>query len=124
MKKIFFTGFVVFLIFMGSCYYDSEEALYPVYSSSCDTTNVTYSGTIAPMIKNNCLACHSNAAAPSAGGNIAIENYADVVAKQQNITGAIKHTGTYSPMPKNGAMLKSCLLTQWDIWIKKGMPNN
>jgi len=124
MKKILFPVFTFLLIFIGSCYYDNEEALYPVYSSTCDTTNVTFSGTIVPMIKNNCLACHSNAAAPSAGGNIALEKYADVVAKQQNITGAIKHTGSYSPMPKNGALLKTCLITQWDIWVKKGMPNN
>jgi hypothetical protein len=124
MKRYFLLSFILLVIFIGSCYYDNEEALYPVYSASCDTTNVTYSGTIIPIFSANCLACHSNASAASAGGNIKLENYADVVAKQPNITGAIKHISPFSPMPKNGGMLKTCSINQWDIWVGKGMPNN
>lgn len=124
MKRYFLPLFILFVIFIGSCYYDSEEALYPVYSSACDTTNVSYNLTIVPILSSNCLACHSNANAAAAGNNIRLENYADVVAKQPNITGSIKHTGTYSPMPKSGGKLKTCSITQWDIWVNKGMPNN
>jgi hypothetical protein len=124
MRKTFILVFVLMLVIVGSCYYDSEEALYPAYNKTCDTTNVTFSSTIMPILKNNCLACHSSAAAAAAGGNIAIDTYASVVAKQQNIIGAIKHTGSYSPMPKNSSMLGACLITQWDLWVKKGMPNN
>jgi hypothetical protein len=124
MKRYFLLFFMLSIIFIVSCYYDSEEALYPTYSSACDTTNVTFSGTIVPVLSSNCLACHSNATAAAAGNNIRLENYADVTAKQPNITGSIKHTGTYSPMPKNGGKLKTCSITQWDIWVRKGMPDN
>jgi hypothetical protein len=124
MKRFFVPVFMITILSIVSCYYDNEEALYPVYNSSCDTTIVTFSGTIAPILNNNCLGCHSNAAAAGAGNNIRLENYADVAARKSNITGSIKHTGTYSPMPKNGGKLKSCSINQWDIWIRNGMINN
>ena len=123
-KFLSFVTFVTLLFFTTSCYYDNEEALYPQLSSSCDTTNVTFSGTIAPMLAGNCLSCHSNAMAPSAGSNIPLENYADVQSRKTAISGSINHTGSYSPMPKNGVKLKACLLTKFDIWVKNGALNN
>jgi len=64
---------VTILFSAASCYYDSEEALYPSLSSSCDTITVTFSGTITPILANSCLSCHSNATAPSAGNNIRLQ---------------------------------------------------
>ncbi len=124
MKRYFLPAFIIFVIFIVSCYYDNEEALYPSYNSTCDTSNVTFSGTIAPILYNNCLACHSNAAALSSGSNIRLENYADVVSQITTLIAAIKHTGPLSPMPKNGGKLKDCSLIQFDIWVRKGMLNN
>jgi hypothetical protein len=115
---------VIFLVFMVSCYYDNEESLYPSLNSSCDTTNVTFSGKIAPLLLNNCLSCHSNTTAPGSGNGIALENYADVRARATAISGSINHTGSYSPMPKNGGKLKACLINQFDIWVRNGTPNN
>ena len=122
-KFLSFVTFVTILLFTASCYYDNEEALYPQLSSSCDTTNVTFGGTIAPMLASNCLSCHSNAMALSAGNNIRLENYADVQSRKTAISGSINHSGSYSPMPKNGVKLKTCLLTQFDIWVKNGALN-
>jgi hypothetical protein len=116
--------FVTILFFAASCYYDNEEALYPSLSSSCDTINVTFSGTVSPILANSCLSCHSNATAPSAGNNIRLQDYADVLANKVAIAGSIKHSGTYSPMPKNGGLLKPCSITQFDIWVRKGALNN
>ncbi len=114
----------IFLLFFVSCYYDNEEALYPTLNTSCDTTNVTYSVTVVSILSNNCYSCHSNNNAAASGNNIRLEDYADVVARSASITGSINHTGSYSPMPKNGGKLKSCSLTQFDIWVRNGMPNN
>jgi mono/diheme cytochrome c family protein len=126
MKHLFLSivTIVTILLLAASCYYDNEEALYPTLNSSCDTTNVTFSGKIVPMLANNCLSCHSNATAASAGNNIRLQDYADVKARTTAITGSIKHTGTYSPMPKNGGKLNACLITQFDKWVKNGSPNN
>lgn len=123
--------FYKYLLFAGlmtagaaSCYYDSEEGLYPTLSQSCDTTNVTYSGSVVPILSNNCLSCHSTAMAPSAGGNIALDTYANVSANAASISSAINQTGGLSPMPKNGTKLKACLITTFDIWVRKGKLNN
>jgi|WetSurMetagenome_2_1015567.scaffolds.fasta_scaffold171077_2 hypothetical protein len=123
MKKflVFFASGAVILFLISSCYYDNMEALYPLYNATCDTTNVTYSGTIQPILNDNCLSCHSN---PSTGGNIVLTTYDQVVSNSSRITGAIKHQNSFSAMPKNAAMLKSCSINQWDIWVRKGMLND
>jgi hypothetical protein len=123
MKRILISlsAIAIFSMIFVSCYYDNEEALYPALSNTCDTTNVTYSGTIVPMLNNSCLTCHSNA---STGGSILLNTYAEVVASAPRLTGSIKQLSGYSPMPKNGGKLKSCSITQWDIWVRKGMLND
>lgn len=121
---ILFSIITFFPLFFLSCYYDNEEALYPTLNTSCDTINVTFSATIVPIFSNNCLSCHSNATAASAGNNIHLEDFADIRSKATAIAGSIKHSGAYSPMPKNGGKIKDCSITQFDIWIRNGMLNN
>ena len=111
-------------IIFSSCYYDNEEALYPSLSSSCDTSNVTFNAKIVPILANNCLSCHSNATAAVAGNNIKLQDYIDVKARTTAIAGSIKHTGTFSPMPKNGGKLNTCTIKMVDIWIRNGSLNN
>jgi hypothetical protein len=111
----------VFLLFFVSCYYDNEEALYPTLNTTCDTTRVTYSRTIVPILSNNCYSCHSDANA-AFGGNVHLEQYPDVVANSAKISVSIKQTGA-KPMPPSGK-LKPCSIAQFDIWVIKGMPDN
>lgn len=120
------TGVLVvpMVIILHSCYYDSEEALYPSVGIQCDTLNVTFSGTVTTMLANSCLSCHSNTTAASSGNGIRLQDYADVKSRAISIAGAIKHSGGYSPMPKNGGQLKACPIAQFDAWIKNGMPDN
>ncbi|MBP1666716.1 MAG: hypothetical protein H6Q23_1576 [Bacteroidetes bacterium] len=126
MKRLLpaFLLFTVISITLLSCYYDNEEALYPSPGSSCDTANVTFSAKISNILADNCLSCHSNATAASAGNNIRLQDYIDVKARTTAIAGSIKHTATYSPMPKNGGKLKACSITMVDIWIRNGAPEN
>ena len=123
MKRIvrYLTTLVLFLLLFASCYYDNEEALYPTLRTSCDTTNVTFSGTIVTILRNNCYTCHSNANA-AFGGNIRLEAIEDVKTNSAKLIVAIKQTGT-KPMPPSGK-LKACSIIQFDIWIGKGMVNN
>jgi hypothetical protein len=101
-----------------SCYYDSEEALFPKINNSCDTSNVTYSSTINNMINNYCLSCHSG------GGTTILVTYAEVSAKSDRIIGSIEHKSGFLPMPQGGTMLDSCLIKQYVKWVKIGKPNN
>jgi len=114
----------IFSLFFVSCYYDNEEALYPTLNTSCDTTNVTFSGSIVTIFTNSCYSCHSNNTATASGNNIRLQNYADVVARAVAVAGSIKHIGHNSPMPKNGGKIKACSISQFDIWVRNGMSNN
>jgi hypothetical protein len=118
---IYFASIAMISLSFVSCYYDNEEALYPTLSSSCDTTNVTFSKTITPILSNNCYSCHSDANA-AFGGNVHLQKYSDVVANSSKIVVAIKQTGS-KPMPPNGK-LNSCAIKQFDIWVGNSMPNN
>jgi hypothetical protein len=118
------TTIAITAIIAVSCYYDSEESLYPELTTSCDTLTVTFTATIVPILNNNCYSCHSNTTAASSGNNIKLQNYADVVTNATAITGSINHTGTWKPMPKNGGKIKACSLKQFDIWVAAGKQNN
>jgi len=111
----------LFPLFFVSCYYDNEEALYPTLNASCDTTNVTFSGTIVTILSNNCYSCHSNSNS-AIGGNIRLESYANVSSNSAKIVPAINQTGA-KPMPPTGK-LRACSIAQFDIWRRNGMPNN
>jgi hypothetical protein len=117
------------LIFVAtSCYYDNEEYLYPVATStrSCDTLSFTYSGTIAPIIAGKCNVCHSSASAASSGGSIVLEGYSNLqkVASNGKLLGAISHQAGFSPMPKNGNALSYCEIAYIRRWIESNTPNN
>jgi mono/diheme cytochrome c family protein len=118
--KLLFIPGLLLAISLGSCYYDNEEDLYPG-GSSCDTTNVTYSGTVAPIFQANCNACHGGST-PSAG--LATDSYSAVSANIDRISGAINHLQGYSPMPQGGDKLSDCDLARIRRWINLGKPNN
>jgi hypothetical protein len=116
---------ILLTVVVSSCYYDSEEYLYPSTSSQCDTTNVTYSLSVVPIIQNNCLSCHSNSTA-SMGGNIKLEDYADVKlrADDHRLLGSVEHQSGYSPMPQGAKKLDDCKISTIRIWVNAGAPNN
>lgn len=123
MKKVLII-LAITAIICTTCYYDSEEYLYPEINNTCDTVNVTFSVTISDMLGNHCLSCHSNTTAAGFGSNIRLEDYADVKSRSQDVLGSIKHESGYSPMPKSAAKLDDCLIKQFEIWIQDGMPDN
>lgn len=119
-KSIMILLTLTFLI--QSCYYDNEEELYP-QPAACDTTNVSYSNDVWPIISSNCTSCHSGGAPQ---GNVSLENYDDIViaAKNGSLLGTIKHEDGWSPMPKGGGMLNDCDISKIEIWVDDGTPNN
>ncbi|MGE5106428.1 MAG: hypothetical protein ACM3H8_02715 [Sphingobacteriales bacterium] len=110
----------VSVILLNSCYYDKEELL---YGAACDSTNVTYSATIKPIIATNCLECHGGLT-PSAG--FSLETYQGVKAKvdQGRLIGAVSHFPGFSPMPKNNPQLGSCNIAAFRTWVRNGAPYN
>jgi hypothetical protein len=88
-------------------------------SCPTDTENFTFSGSIFPVIQNNCLGCHS-------GTETNLTTYENV--KSQALNGnlycAVNHGTGCEPMPQNGAKLCDGLLTKIKKWIDAGAPNN
>ncbi len=117
------------LLFVGlmistftSCYYDNAEELYP-QPVECDTLNVTYSQTIAPIMETNCNSCHGGST-PQA--NVITETYdgLKVIADDDRLWGSITHETGYSPMPKDRPKLNDCDLKKIRVWLDKGALND
>lgn len=91
--------------------------------SACDTSNVSYSGTIKSIISMKCQGCHGSS---SPGGGHDFGTYTGVKARIDDgkLWGAINHMPGYSAMPKNGSKLSACELSQIKKWIDAGAPNN
>ena len=92
-------------------------------AGQCDTTNITYSGFVAPLLTTYCVGCHSGGA-PSAG--ITLNTHAGVqsVALNGRLYGAISHASGFQPMPRGSAKLPQCTIDKVKSWINDGAPNN
>lgn len=89
----------------------------------CDSTNVTFSGTINPIIQSTCVGCHSGGAVAS--GGLDYTTYAGVAAVAQNgrLVGAVTHKAGYQPMPLGGK-LNNCQIALIKKWVRGGALNN
>lgn len=123
MKKLI-PALLVILVGFASCYKDNAEDMYPGNATSCDTTNVTFSGVVKPIIDAKCATagCHINAAA----SGIDLSTYAGVahVAGYGDLMGAITHNGVFSPMPKGMPKLDDCTIAKIRVWVNAGAPDN
>jgi hypothetical protein len=118
--KVLFVSILALTLAISGCYYDNEEDLY-LGSSTCDTTNVTYSASVAPVLAGYCNSCHSGT---SPSGGIKTDSYSAVITNITRIRGAINHQSGFIGMPQSGGSLSSCDLTKIDIWIRKGKLDN
>jgi len=89
-------------------------------NDGCDTTNVTFSATIWPMMQKYCTGCHSTS---SPGGGIVIAGYGDLVTLSGNgsLMGTIRYEQGYSKMPTN-QQLSECNINLLQKWIDDGFP--
>lgn len=89
----------------------------------CDTLNVTYVGSIQPILSSNCLGCHD--ANPSEGA-MDLTNYDGVaaVAADGRLYGALNHDPGFEAMPLDGDKLSDCKIDKIRIWIEEGYLNN
>lgn len=115
-----FAGLV--LLSLPGCYYDKEELLYPD-GQNCDTTNVSYSTVVAPILQTRCTGCHGGAF-PSAGINLTTHQNVVTYAEVGSLVGSIKHNQGFSPMPKSAPKIPQCEINRISAWVNQGMPNN
>ena len=122
MKKLFLSAILIAAVFvLPSCKYNNQETLYPV----CDTMQVTYSGTIVPILKDNCYRCHGTTTNTGSSG-IILEDYNVLkgYAADGRLYGNVAHLPNYIPMPYDGGKLSDCDINKIKSWVDKGYPTN
>ena len=92
-------------------------------TQACDTSMVSFSNFVKPLILKNCLGCHSGNT-PSGGLNL--ENYTgiEILAKNGRLFGAINHDTGFVPMPQGSGKLAQCDIDKIKSWIDAGATNN
>lgn len=122
MRRSVFALLVVISVFaialLNRCYYDNEAYLYA--GNGCDTSSVTYSATIAPIMSQNCNSCHSGGS-PAAGVNT--DSYAGVKLIADNGSLVNTTTGATKLMPTSGKM-DDCTVAKIGAWVSAGAQNN
>lgn len=91
--------------------------------SGCVLTNVTYTGTIRPIIVARCQGCHSGGS-PQGGLDFSTWNDLNTVALDGRLAAAIQHLPGAAAMPPSGPALSQCRIDQLLLWIGDGAPNN
>ena len=109
--------------FLWACTYNNEEELYGKLASDCDTTAVSYSNDILPLLQSNCNGCHSQSVV-SGGVNLEGHNRIKIFADNGRLLGAVSHAVGFSPMPRGGSKLPDCEINKIKSWINAGSPNN
>jgi len=117
--------FFIAAAFIYGCVNNKADSINPVNPGGCDTTNLTYSGNINPIIQQNCTlsGCHTNAAM---AGGYSFETFAGLHMALQNdrLIGAINHQSGFVAMPQNSAKLSDCDIEKITQWVAIGAPNN
>lgn len=89
---------------------------------NCDTTAVTWSKTIQPLLAANCQGCHSGGAP---AGGIPLTNYTQVkaIAANGKLTGSVSYAPGFVGMPQ-GTRLSDCNVQLIKTWVNAGAPQN
>lgn len=91
--------------------------------NACDTSDVSYTRDIQPVIQNYCASCHS-ASSPSGGVVLTTFQGVKTVADNGKLVGSVFHLPGHYAMPPSGVKLPDCDLQKIKTWVDKGAPNN
>ena len=110
----------IFLLTSTGCKYDKQDL---ILAAKCDTTLVTFSGSVKPILTAYCVSCHSG---PGAFNGVELVEYFSVKMQVTNgkLLNTITHTPGFSPMPLGALKLSDCNIAKIRKWINEGSPNN
>ena len=132
MKSVITGSFLLLSVFCTGCLYDKFTPPPPApLPASCDTTNVTYTAVIKPILQQNCYECHSTTASNSQRpGYLFFDNFNELktIALAQspasNLRDRINHRGISPFMPFQRTKLDACTIRKIEKWVEAGCPNN
>ncbi|HLN52668.1 MAG TPA: hypothetical protein VK212_03100 [Lentimicrobium sp.] len=90
---------------------------------TCDTLNITFSGSVMGVLNTYCRGCHSG---DNPSGGFILTDYPSVkiMADNGKLSGSINWQTGYLPMPENQDKLSACNLAIIRKWIAADTPNN
>lgn len=128
MKKITLFATAALLILAG-CYNDKYDKLYPnPVTTTCDTTIITYTNDIKPIINSSCAingGCHNAAGDANTNGLdytvfSILQGQATTTLMVNDINGT--PTPRHNAMPLNLPKLSQCDINKITRWVNEGAP--
>jgi hypothetical protein len=116
---------LITMILLSTCYYDSQEYLFPEINNQCDTTGTILFSSVDSVLQNSCISCHN---VSSASGGVNLDGYPNVYAYATTfrnntpiLQGVIRRMSGFSPMPElPSAPMDECSIRKIEIWIEQG----
>jgi hypothetical protein len=118
-KKIFFPACVAIMIGISACS-KSNQAL-GTGSGFCDTSAVTFSKKVLPILEVYCYGCHSNQNSAFSNG-ISLEGYDNTKgwADLGYLIGNVRHDAGFIAMPYGKPALPACEINTMVAWVNQG----
>ncbi len=120
---------LLIMILLSTCYYDSQEYLFPKINNQCDTTGTILFSSVDSVLQNSCVSCHNLS---SASGGINLDGYSNVypyaITLRNNtpiLQGVIRRMSGFTPMPElPSPALDECSIRKIEMWIEQGAQQN
>lgn len=89
----------------------------------CDPTQFSFTTNIAPIVALTCAGCHSGG---SPSGNLSLETFDQIRAStlDGSLMNSLLATNGATLMPNNSTGLPECYISQFQLWVDAGAPNN
>jgi mono/diheme cytochrome c family protein len=119
-RKIFITiCCITALLVMSGCTKSNQ----PVAAGSgfCDTSSVTYTKNVLPILQSYCYGCHGNANVAFSDG-ISLDGYDNVKgwADVGYLVGDVRHDAGFTGMPYGKPKLSACEINTIVAWVNQG----
>lgn len=116
--------FACALIFTG-CYYDKYDKLYPSATTTCDTTTVTFTADILPIMNAKCATagCHDSQTKQN-GYDMGTYAGVKMVVDDGKLVGCIRWDNGFLPMPQGMTKVDDCSINKIVRWVNQGALNN
>lgn len=116
---------LVIMILASTCYYDSQEYLFPQINNQCDSTGTIPYARVDSVLQANCMTCHD---APSPSSGLDLSTYDKVrpyAITKRGVTpilqGAIRQMSDFQAMPQPpNPVLDICGIRIIELWIEQG----
>ena len=108
------------ILYLGGCSKESADKLGDD-SSSCDTSNVTYTNQVLPIIQANCYICHGPGMTAGSGGiDLSTLDNLRSWAGNGYLVGNVRHDPGYIGMPYGMYPLPACEINTIVAWVHQG----